>query len=125
MTFEAYLNEAVGKRWMPPIEFKMIVSENPLLDWLAKDEDEEGYEEIDFMYTTAGVYSCIAAEIGAQPLGTTVSQLVARGIKYELDMYAGENTEVGKERMFLSAASILKLFWCFVYCRCNDGSSGQ
>mmetsp|Transcript_25488 Transcript_25488/g.62659 ORF Transcript_25488/g.62659 Transcript_25488/m.62659 type:complete len:112 (+) Transcript_25488:226-561(+) len=34
LTFEAYLNEAVGKRWNPPIEFKMIATEEPLHDWI-------------------------------------------------------------------------------------------
>ena len=30
LTFVSYLNEAVGKRWNPPIEFEMVATEEPL-----------------------------------------------------------------------------------------------
>jgi hypothetical protein len=85
MTFETYLNEAVGKRWDPPIEFKMKATNNPLRDWL------DNGEEVDFMYTDTGIYSCIGTEIGAQPLATTIASLVARGREYNLDIYAGKS----------------------------------
>ncbi|CAJ1970001.1 unnamed protein product [Cylindrotheca closterium] len=83
LTFESYLNEAVGKRWNPPIEFKMVVTETPLRDWI------DLKQEIDFMYTDSGVYSCIGLEIGAQPLATTIARLKARGREYEVDVLSG------------------------------------
>jgi hypothetical protein len=85
MTFEVYLNEAVGKRWDPPIEFKMKATDNPLRDWL------DNGEEVDFMYTDTGIFSCIGTEVGAQPLATTIASLSARGRDYKLDVYAGKS----------------------------------
>jgi hypothetical protein len=85
MTFEVYLNEAVGKRWDPPIEFKMKATDNPLRDWL------DNGEEVDFMYTDTGVFSCIGTEVGAQPIATTIASLSARGRDYKLDVYAGKS----------------------------------
>jgi hypothetical protein len=85
MTFEVYLNEAVGKKWDPPIEFKMKATDNPLQDWLDTDE------EVDFMYTDTGIFSCIGTEIGAQPIATTIASLAARGRDYKLDIYAGKS----------------------------------
>ena len=84
MTFETYLNEVVGKRWDPPISFKMVVTDNPLRDWI------DQREEVDFMYSDTGIYSCIATEVGAQALGTTISRLSARDREYELDEFSGE-----------------------------------
>ena len=73
LTFEEYLNEAVGKRWEPPIEFKMKITDDSIRDWLDNEED------VDFMYTDTGIYSCIGVEIGAQPLATTDASLNSRG----------------------------------------------
>lgn len=84
LTFESYLNEAVGKRFSPPIEFRMKTSDNPLEDWIDKRE------EIDFMYTDTGVYSCIGSEIGAQPLGNTIARMKSRGKFHELDIFSGK-----------------------------------
>ncbi|CAJ1957993.1 unnamed protein product [Cylindrotheca closterium] len=83
MTFETYLTEVVGKRFDPPIEFKMKPSEWPLLDWIDNAED------VDFMYSDTGLYSCIGTELGAQPLATTIASLESRGREYELDSYGG------------------------------------
>eukprot|EP00980_Cylindrotheca_fusiformis_P023386 scaffold10429_cov126-Cylindrotheca_fusiformis.AAC.17 len=83
LTFETYLNAAVGRRWDPPIQFKMRVSEDPLHDWIDEKED------VDFMYSDTGIYSCFGVEIGAKPLVTTVSHLKSRGRPYELDIFAG------------------------------------
>eukprot|EP00980_Cylindrotheca_fusiformis_P016670 scaffold5022_cov110-Cylindrotheca_fusiformis.AAC.2 len=81
LTFVTYLNEVVGKRWDPPIEFRMTTTENPLVSWI-----DEG-EEVDFMYSDTGIYSCVGTEIGSQPLGTTIADLKTRGHEYELDMH--------------------------------------
>jgi hypothetical protein len=85
MTFELYLNEAVGKRWDPPIDFKMKATDNPLRDWL------DNGEEVDFMYTDTGIFSCIGTEVGAQPIATTIASLSARGRDYKLDVFAGKS----------------------------------
>jgi hypothetical protein len=84
LTFVTYLNEVVGKRWDPPIEFKMKPSENPLVSWIDEGDD------VDFMYSDTGLYSCIGTEIGSQPIGTTIANLKARGREYELDMHGGK-----------------------------------
>eukprot|EP00980_Cylindrotheca_fusiformis_P023385 scaffold10429_cov126-Cylindrotheca_fusiformis.AAC.16 len=83
LTFETYLNAAVGRRWDPPIQFKMRVSEDPLHDWIDEKED------VDFMYSDTGIYSCFGVEVGAQPLVNTVSHLKSRGRPYDLDIFAG------------------------------------
>ncbi|CAJ1935034.1 unnamed protein product [Cylindrotheca closterium] len=82
-TFETYLNEAVGKRFEPNIQFKMKASEDPLRDWIDNDE------EIDFMYTDPGVFSCMGIEIGAQALATTIARLSSRGLGFNTDEFAG------------------------------------
>jgi hypothetical protein len=84
LTFDAYLNEAVGKRWDPPIAFKMVVTDDPLVDWIDRRD------EVDFMYSDTGIYSCIATEVRSKPLGTTISRLSARGKEHELDVFAGK-----------------------------------
>ncbi|CAJ1945944.1 unnamed protein product [Cylindrotheca closterium] len=95
LTFEEYLNEAVGKRWDPPIEFKMKITDDSMRDWLDNKED------VDFMYTDTGIYSCIGVEIGAKPIATTVARLESRGRNYELDIFAGtmmvlaDNDDIG------------------------------
>eukprot|EP00980_Cylindrotheca_fusiformis_P015925 scaffold4661_cov108-Cylindrotheca_fusiformis.AAC.8 len=88
LTFVTYLNAVVGKRWDPPIEFKMTTTENPLVSWI-----DEG-EEVDFMYSDTGIYSCVGTEIGSQPLGTTIADLKTRGHEYELDMHGGKTENV-------------------------------
>ena len=86
LTFETYLTEVVGKRWDPPIEFKMVASEWPLLNWIDEEKD------VDFMYSDTGLYSCIGTEIGAQPMATTIANMESRGEEYELDIYGGKIT---------------------------------
>eukprot|EP00980_Cylindrotheca_fusiformis_P010498 scaffold2325_cov126-Cylindrotheca_fusiformis.AAC.8 len=83
LTFETYLNEVVGKRFDPPIEFKMKPAEHPLQSWIDDEED------VDFMYSDTGLYSCIGTEIGGQPLGTTITSVETRGREYNLDVFGG------------------------------------
>ena len=93
MTFESYLNEAVGKRWNPPIEFVMKATDNPLRDWLDLGE------EVDFMYTDTGIFSCIGTEAGGQPLGNTIARLKSRGREYSLDVFAGKKSHRKRTRL--------------------------
>ena len=124
LTFQDYLNEVVGKRFEPTIEFSLTATNRPLRDWLDKGE------EIDFMYTDTGIYSCIGTEVGAQPLATTVARLKSRGREYELDMFAG--TSFGKDDIqafsYAQAQAILiVVFYCSHswVCRNNDGIGEQ
>ena len=84
LTFTNYLNEVVGKRFKPHIEFKMYPTQDPLRDWI------DGDESIDFMYSDTGIFSCIATEIGSQPLGTTIARQTVRGREYVLDVFSGK-----------------------------------
>jgi hypothetical protein len=86
LTFEEYLTRTVGQRWEPPLTFKMKVTSDPLRDWVDNEE------EVDFMYSDTGVFSCIGVEIGGQPLGTTISHLTVRGKSENLDVYAGKQS---------------------------------
>lgn len=56
LTFEEYLNRAVGDRWDPPIQFQMKPTIDPLRDWV---DHEHGEDTPDFMYSDTGLYSCI------------------------------------------------------------------
>eukprot|EP00980_Cylindrotheca_fusiformis_P006580 scaffold1387_cov103-Cylindrotheca_fusiformis.AAC.2 len=100
LTFETYLNEAVGKRWDPPIEFKMTASNDPLRDWIDRGDD------VDFMYTDTGIYSCIGTEIGSQPLGTTVARLSSHSISYDLDLFAGTMIALADNREIKSISDL-------------------
>eukprot|EP00526_Cylindrotheca_closterium_P002165 CAMPEP_0113655642 /NCGR_PEP_ID=MMETSP0017_2-20120614/29831_1 /TAXON_ID=2856 /ORGANISM="Cylindrotheca closterium" /LENGTH=930 /DNA_ID=CAMNT_0000568935 /DNA_START=231 /DNA_END=3019 /DNA_ORIENTATION=+ /assembly_acc=CAM_ASM_000147 len=84
LTFTTYLNEVVGKRFKPNIEFIMEATDDPLRDWLDGDTTD-----VDFMYSDTGIFSCIATEVGAQPIATTVAKQSARGREYALDQFAG------------------------------------
>eukprot|EP00980_Cylindrotheca_fusiformis_P020566 scaffold7641_cov115-Cylindrotheca_fusiformis.AAC.12 len=83
MTFETYLTETVGKRWDPPISFKMVPTRYPLIDWIDEKQD------VDFMYADSGFFSCTGTEIGAVALATTLSRTTVRGREYDLDVLAG------------------------------------
>jgi hypothetical protein len=83
LIFETYLTETVGKRWNPPIEFKMVPTRYPLIAWIDQKQDA------DFMYADSGFSSCTGTEIIAQPLGTTLSPMTVRGREYDLDVLAG------------------------------------
>jgi hypothetical protein len=88
LTFETYLTETVGKRWKPPIQFKMVPTRYPLIAWIDENQD------VDFMYADSGFFSCTGTEIGAQPLGTTLSRTTVRGRDYDLDILAGKRKEI-------------------------------
>ena len=83
MTFQDYLTATAGRRFDPPIKFRMVATATPLLHWV-----DEG-EEVDFVYSDTGVYSCIGVEMGAQPVATTVSHAEVRGHDFDLDMFGG------------------------------------
>ena len=84
-TFQTYLTEAVGKRFNPPITFSIFANLMPDI----YGELENDVENVDFLFLNSAGYSCSEAEYGAQPLATSISKSEARGLTWELDMYAG------------------------------------
>jgi len=83
LTFAQYLTATAGQRFDPPIQFDMVPVN------LFSLADSAKNEEVDFFFSTAAVFSCMAAELGAQALSTIVNRREARGHEYELDVYGG------------------------------------
>ena len=105
LTFEEYLTRTVGARWDQPLTFKMKVTTDPLRDWVDNEE------EVDFMYSDTGLYSCIGVEIGGQPLGTTISHLTVRGKSTNLDGLRRYVPNKGCERiLYGNPATYLDLY---------------
>ncbi|CAJ1957939.1 unnamed protein product [Cylindrotheca closterium] len=100
LTFETYLTEAVGKRWDPPIEFKMVPTRYPLIAWIDQEQD------VDMMYADSGFFSCTGTEIGAQPLGTTLSRTKVRGRYYDLDVLGGTMLVAADNRQINNIADL-------------------
>ena len=74
-----------GRRFQPPIEFKMEVTTAPIFDWV----DRRKETDVDFFFADTGVFSCIGVEIGAEGLATLVSHTHVRGLTYDLDVFGG------------------------------------
>lgn len=89
LTFQDYLTATAGKRFSPPIEFKMKPTTTPLYSWVDL-QDQSG---VDFYFSDTGVYSCVGVEMGADPVATTLSQFTVRGHEYELDIFSGKKME--------------------------------
>ena len=82
-TFAQYLTASAGRRFDPPIQFEII----PVtLSSLVQKGSEQ---KVDFMFGSAAVSSCMAAEQQAEPLVTVINRRQARGHTYELDLYGG------------------------------------
>ncbi|CAB9499442.1 activated protein kinase catalytic subunit alpha-1 [Seminavis robusta] len=83
MTFATYLTETAGKRFDPPIQFQV----KPFyFDGIFNAIDND---ELDFLYSNPGVYSCIGTEVGATALTTAVKRLTVRDKTFDLDVYGG------------------------------------
>ncbi|CAB9509368.1 activated protein kinase catalytic subunit alpha-1 [Seminavis robusta] len=81
--FSDYLTETAGKRFNPPVAFELVpVSLSSLME-LAENEN------VDFMFSSSSVFSCMATEYQAQPLATIINRRSARGYEYDLDVYGG------------------------------------
>ena len=74
-----------GRRFQPPIEFKMEVTTAPIFDWV----DRRKETDVDFFFADTGVFSCIGVEMGAEALATLVSHTQVRGLTYDLDVIGG------------------------------------
>ena len=81
--FSDYLTATAGKKFNPPIQFNVAAYFfGDLLDAIEN-------QEVDFLYTNPGVYSCIGVQFGATPLATVVKNLSVRHQTFELDLYGG------------------------------------
>jgi ABC-type phosphate/phosphonate transport system substrate-binding protein len=81
--FAAYLTETAGQRWNPPIQFELIPVTLTSLRELAASE------QVDFLFASSAVFSCMATESNAQALATIINRRVSRGYEYDLDVYGG------------------------------------
>ncbi len=81
--FAEYLTATAGKRFDPPIHFNVVPN---YYDGIFTAIENE---EIDFLYSNPGVYSCIGTQIGASALATVVRRLSVRGRSFDLDVYGG------------------------------------
>ncbi len=92
--FSDYLTATAGQKFDPPIQFHVLPSDFTEI-FTAVENDE-----IDFLYSNAGVYSCIGTQAGATALATVVNSLTVRGQTFDLDVYGGviavrhDNTEI-------------------------------
>lgn len=81
--FADYLTETAGKRIDPPVSFEVVPVTLKALMTLAETE------QVDFMFASSAVFSCMTTTYGAEPLGTIINRRESRGQDYNLDMYGG------------------------------------
>lgn len=81
--FEQYLTETAGQRFDPPIEFEVVPVTLTTLLGLAEDKN------VDFLFASSAVFSCMATEAKAQALVTIINRRESRGYEYDLDEYGG------------------------------------
>lgn len=83
LTFVDYLTATAGRKFDPPIQFEMVpVTMSDLMNMAET-------EEVDFMFASSAVSSCMATEHEAQPLVTIINRRESRGHLYDLDQYGG------------------------------------
>lgn len=85
--FTDYLTATAGQRFNPPIEFEMFPVTFQGLFHAIGDEDSQ--QEVDFVFSNPGSYSCLGVEFGATALATVISHVYARGHVFDLDQYGG------------------------------------
>lgn len=81
--FTEYLTATAGQRLNPPVSFELIPVTLTSLMELA------GYQQVDFMFSSSAVLSCMSTEYDAQPLATIINRRESRGREYDLDVYGG------------------------------------
>jgi len=79
--FAKYLTATAGRKFDPPAEFEVVPVTLSSLMELAD------LEEVDFMFASASVFSCMATEQYAQALVTIINHREAHGYSYDLDEY--------------------------------------
>jgi hypothetical protein len=83
-TISAYLTQAVGSKFDPPISFRMVakgLKDSPL-DYFASSE-------VDFIVTQGNVFTCINNEVGATSLATQINAAKINGTSHALTQFAG------------------------------------
>ena len=79
-----YLHDTVGDRFDQEIQFEMVpMTVKDIFDGAAN-------EDIDFLFASPGIYTCIGVEYGLQLLATRISRVHVRGHTYEVDTAAGK-----------------------------------
>jgi ABC-type phosphate/phosphonate transport system substrate-binding protein len=111
--FADYLTQTAGTLFDPPIQFKVEPKDYDGVFKATMDED------IDFLYSNPGVYSCIGTQFGATALATIVRRVSIRGQSKDLDVYGGViavrsdndqvNTILDLKDKVIGAGSILDL----------------
>ncbi len=81
--FSEYLTATAGAMFDPPIQFNVVAHYFGDLITAIKNDD------VDFIYSNPGVYSCIGTEIGATALATVVKSAFVRNQQFDLDVYGG------------------------------------
>ena len=81
--FGSYLTATAGQKFHPPVEFEVVPVLLRSLMELAQTEN------VDFLFASSAVFSCMATEYRAQPLVTVVNRRESRGYEYDLDVYGG------------------------------------
>lgn len=83
LTFSQYLTATAGQAFDPPIQFDMVpVTLTDLMEGAVS-------ENIDFMFASSAVSSCMATEHEVQPLVTIINRRETRGHAFDLDLYGG------------------------------------
>ncbi len=81
--FSEYLTATAGQKFDPPIQFNVVA--HYFGDLVTAIENDN----VDFIYSNPGVYSCIGTEIGATALATVVKSAFVRNQQFDLDVYGG------------------------------------
>ncbi|CAB9522115.1 activated protein kinase catalytic subunit alpha-1 [Seminavis robusta] len=82
-TMVEYLTRTAGQRFDPPIAFELVTTE--MMDLYEMIEGQD----VDFIYSNPGTYSCVGVEYGMQPLATVTSRQTVRGHTFDLDVFGG------------------------------------
>ncbi len=81
--FSEYLTATAGQKFDPPIQFNVVA--HHFTDLITAIENDD----VDFLYSNPGVYSCIGTAIGATALATVVKSTLVRNRRFDLDVYGG------------------------------------
>ncbi len=81
--FSDYLTATAGQNFDPPIQFNVVA--HYFRDLVTAIENND----VDFLYSNPGVYSCIGTEIGVTALATVVKSAFVRNQQFGLDVYGG------------------------------------
>jgi predicted Ser/Thr protein kinase len=85
-TFQSYLSETVGKQFYPPISFDIKAFN---ISTLYEALGTKPNRQVDFVYVSPSVQSCIEAEFGVKSVVSQISKHLVGNEIYELDEFGG------------------------------------